>query len=50
MVLMLINVDDDHAKDQDNSFVDDDGVDEDLGAEDGSTIDINDYDGVVVDQ
>ena len=42
-MLMLINVDDDHARDQHNSFVDDDGVDEDLGAE-------GDYDGVVVDQ
>ena len=50
MVLMLINVDDDHARDQHNGFVDEDGVDEDLGAEDGSAIDINDYDGVVVDQ
>ena len=40
-MLMLINVDDDHARDQHNGFVDDDGVDEDLGAEDESAIDID---------
>ena len=43
MVLMLINVDDDHARDQHNSFVDNDGVNEDLGDEDGNAMKRNRY-------